>query len=247
MHEVVITVGRRFRGPGGFGHGGYFAGLIARAAPGISSMRFLSPIPLGRPLSVLISPADEVKVLDGSTEIARGLSEELQPQHPDPVTFDVAERASRHFEGFEQDGARHPFPECFGCGHERSEGDGLRVFAGPVEGRLVNGRPVLAARWIPHPAFVDDQGLVRPEFVWALLDCPGGWAIPDQGISTGTLSARLEHPVRQGERCIVMAWQVIDPTASPQSRRRYGSCALFSEIGELRAFSQATWILDRGR
>ena len=54
-----------------------------------------------------------------------------------------------------------PFPNCFVCGHARSE-DGLHIHAGPVDGRDVHAAP-----WTVAPE------TVGPEFVWAALDCPG--------------------------------------------------------------------------
>ncbi len=46
-------------------------------------------------------------------------------------------------------------------------GDGLRIFPGPVA-----GRPVWAAPWTPDASVTDGSGRVRPEVVWAALDCP---------------------------------------------------------------------------
>jgi hypothetical protein len=93
---------------------------------------------------------------------------ELRLDIPDPPTFEEAKSAAERYPGFET----HPFPTCFGCGHERTEGDGLRIFSGPV-----NGSDVMAAPWFPDPSLAGETGRVRTEFLWAALDCPAGWAV----------------------------------------------------------------------
>ena len=43
----------------------------------------------------------------------------------------------------------HPFPTCFACGPDRAEGDGLRIFPGPVGGAS-GDRGYVASLWVPH-------------------------------------------------------------------------------------------------
>src|SRR5690606_16223453 len=87
----------------------------------------------------------------------------------------------------------HPFPTCFVCGPERAEGDGLRLFPG----RLPGGRTATPFR-VPAE--------VTPEIVWASLDCPGGWAVPQEGrpYVLGRLAARVESLPGPGQRCVVV-------------------------------------------
>jgi hypothetical protein len=56
-------------------------------------------------------------------------------------------------------------PNCFGCGPDRQEGNGLRQFLG-----LLAGRPLIAAAWIPAPALGDRDGILPAELAWAALD-----------------------------------------------------------------------------
>src|SRR5262249_60356064 len=60
----------------------------------------------------------------------------------DPVAVDTARSAEQEYAGFRS----HPFPECFTCGPERAEGDGLRIFPGP------DGPGRTACTWTPHPS-----------------------------------------------------------------------------------------------
>ena len=113
------------------------------------------------------------------------------------------------------------------CGPERSPGDGLRIFAGRVA-----GRDVFASSWVP------DASLLRPEFLWAALDCPGGFAAgyPETKLLLGRLAARIERMPKEGERCVSMGWQL-----GAEGRKRYAGTALVSG-GEILARARATWI-----
>lgn len=64
------------------------------------------------------------------------------------------------------------FGHCFVCG--RSRHDGFDLFTGPVE-----GADLVASPWTPPTWAGDADGTVRPEFVWAALDCPGYFALHD--------------------------------------------------------------------
>lgn len=127
-----------------------------------------SPPPLDLPLTVERIESGKVRLSDAEMTIAEGRKAELRLDIPDPPTFEEAKSAAERYPGFET----HPFPTCFGCGHERTEGDGLRIFSGPV-----NGSDVMAAPWFPDPSLAGETGRVRTEFLWAALDCPAGWAV----------------------------------------------------------------------
>jgi hypothetical protein len=66
------------------------------------------------------------------------------------------------------------FPGCFVCGPARGPGDGLRILPGPVA-----GRGLWAAPWTPEETVAGASDRVRPEVVWAALDCPSGIAAAD--------------------------------------------------------------------
>ena len=114
----------------------------------------------------------------------------------------------------------HPYPACFVCGPTRDEGDGLRIFPGPVE-----GRELYAAPWTPDDSVADDEGIVRPEFVWAALDCPSGIVTDlfgDVGrILLGRLAAELIEPLEAGTQ--LRRHRLADRPRRPQARHRLGA------------------------
>jgi hypothetical protein len=82
---------------------------------------------------------------------------------------------------------------------------------------------------------------VRPEFLWAVLDCPGLFgAVGEGGLRPavlGQLTARIDGQIRPGSRCIVIAWRV-----GTDGRKLYAGTALFADTGECHGTAQATWI-----
>jgi hypothetical protein len=234
MRDMIVTIPGRFNGPPNSGHGGYVAGLVAGLRDGPTRVRLVHPPPVDRPLVVRADGAEVVEVLDGDVVIARGAPSEgtVDGSGAVAVGFGEAETAARAYPGFRE----HAFPRCFGCGPERAPGDGLRIFPGAVA-----GRGVVAAPWIPDASLVDGAGLVRPEFVWAAVDCPSGWAVIVGGVAMpillGELTVRLLAPVRAGERCVLVGW-----AAAESGRKRPAGAALFGEDGGLRALARATWI-----
>jgi hypothetical protein len=100
---------------------------------------------------------------------------------------------------------------------------------------------VVAAPWVPDASLVDSRGAVRPEFVWAALDCPSGWApiVADGGtpMLLGELAARVLGPIRAGERCVIAAWML-----GREGRKSRSDAVLFGADGTARAVASATWI-----
>lgn len=227
-----VTIDRRFNGPPESGHGGYVCGVVAGIIGGPAEVTLRRPPPLDRPLEVRHLDSGGVALSDGETVIADGAPASVEIEVSEPVGFPEAEAASRSYVGFRQ----HAFPTCFGCGPQHSKGDGLRIFPGQVE-----GRNIVAAPWTPDATLTDEGGTVRPEFVWAALDCTGGWALlaqlPERPVVLGRMAAKLLAPVRAGERCVVIGWPL-----GEDGRKLYSGTALFSESGDLRAFAAATWV-----
>src|SRR5690606_5577998 len=128
-----------------------------------------TPPPLDRSLEVRTRP-DGADLLDGETVVG---SAAILPadQAPEPIAaVPAAEaRAARDaFTGLEQ----HPFPHCFTCGTAREEGDGLRLFPGPVEADGTTAR--VATTWTPAPSHAaEGTDRVSVPVTWAALDCPG--------------------------------------------------------------------------
>ena len=227
-----VTIDRRFRGPPDSGNGGYVCGVVAELIGSTAEVTLRRPPPLDQPLQVARLDDGGVALRDGETVIAEAAPASLEIDVPEPVSFADADVASRSFIGFWQ----HAFPNCFGCGPKRAEGDGLRIFAGAVA-----GRDIVAAPWTPDASLTGDDGSVRPEFVWTALDCPGWAGIfrepPDQLWLLGRLAARLIAPVQPSERCVVIGWPL-----GEDGRKLYSGTALFSHDGELRAVARATWV-----
>jgi len=105
----------------------------------------------------------------------------------------------------------------------------------------VPGRRLVAAPWIPDEALTDGGGAVGPEFLWAALDCPSGWAaiIDADGRPSvlGELAARLVDPVSPGERCVVLGWAL-----GGEGRKRFAASAILGDRGAVRAVARSTWI-----
>ena len=228
-----VTINRRFRGPPESGHGGYVCGAVGGLIGDTAEVTLRKPPPLDRPLDVVRLDGGGIALRDGETVIAEGAPASLEIDPPAPVSFTEAKEASRSYLGFRQ----HIFPTCLVCGPQRTEGDGLRIFPGPVP-----GRDIVAAPWTPDASLAGEDSTVRPEFVWAALDCPSGWAVfgdPSQGRPAvlGRLAARLIAPVQPSDRCVVIGWPL-----GEDGRKLYSGTALFSHDGELRAVARATWV-----
>jgi hypothetical protein len=89
------------------------------------------------------------------------------------VTFSEAEDAVRRTP---YDESNHSLPMCFVCGPARAYGDGLRIHPGPLSARPNGKTGTFAAAWVPYSNLASDDGGVGPEFIWAVLDCPTGYA-----------------------------------------------------------------------
>ena len=217
----TLTIGARFNGPDGSANGGYTCGRIAALLGGGAEVTLRSPPPLERALAVG-RDGDLFRVVDGETMVAEAVRGSVELDLPEAPPWEEAEAASARYPGF----ADHAFPRCFVCGPNREPGDGLRIFAGP----LGDGR--FAATWTPAE--------VRPELVWAALDCPGAIAVgfPDRGETLlGRFAVKIDELPKPSERCVVLAWPLGD-----EGRKLYAATALFGADGRPLARARATWI-----
>ncbi len=226
LHPVVLP--RRFCGPPASANGGYAAGALARFVEGPARVRLVSAPPLDTLLTVLAA-ADGVELWDGDTKIAVAEPAEVDLVPPAPVTLAEAEQAAR---GSAVRLGTSPYHTCFVCG---PRADGLNIHPGPVP-----GRGLLAAPWTVAPWLAGADGYVPDVFVWASLDCPGGWSA-DPTLSTrlvlGTMTARMVAPVRVGERLVTMGWSL-----SREGRKYRVGSAVFDGDGGLRGLAEAVWI-----
>ena len=195
-----LVIPARFRGPPGSGNGGYVCGRIAAYVNGPVTVTLRRPPPLDTPMTVERDSAGSVRIHHGPALIAEATSApgSPAPEVPGPVSMAEAHAVA----GCARYYTDPVFPDCFVCGMGRRPGDGLRIFPGPL-----TGRPLWAAPWTPDPSVASADRRVRPEVVWAALDCPSGIAAaeaagpghrhparPDDGPPGGAASIRRSVP-----------------------------------------------------
>jgi hypothetical protein len=242
-----IIIDKRYCGPPNSGNGGYVCGRLARYIPGGAEVTLRAPPPLVKPLDAVSTDDGIWELRDGAAVIATGRPASVELARLEKASFDEANAAELRTPIKAHD---HPLPTCFVCGPARAQGDGLRIFAGPLARQSGNTSAVLAATWTPDPTLAAEDGLVAPEFLWSALDCPTGYASGydrESGQSDGTpillgrMSARIESRPRPGERCVITAWQI-----GRDGRKRVAEAAAYGETGTLLAVARATWIaVDR--
>lgn len=245
LESQTVTIENRFHGPPNSANGGYVCGRLAAFVDGPATVRLMRPPPLD--LAMTVHPIDSAKH-SGTVEL-RSLSQggegavarawpggpDLQP--PAPPSWDEAVSASKRFAGF----SRHAYPTCFVCGPDREAGDGLCVFAGPVENASVP--TLVAAPWQPDVSLADDdtgdqdEGRIADEFLWSALDCPGAFTFAtERPMLLGELAAEIQGAARVGERLIVTGWET-----AAEGRKHFVGTAVHREDGKLVALARGTW------
>jgi hypothetical protein len=232
-----VVVGRRFNGPPASANGGYLAGLLAQHADATSGGAVVVTLRLPPPLEVplrVVPAADApagVRLLHGEALVAEAGPAVLGDPVTEPVDFAAAGAASGRYAGF----AHSPFPGCFTCGPAREPGDGLRLFAGPLDGR--DG--VTAGPWVPDASLAGPDGTVRPEIAWAALDCPGAWTLDLTGrpVVLGRMAARIDRLPRVGDRYTVTGRRL-----RLDGRKAFTATGLYDADGELLARAEQVWI-----
>jgi hypothetical protein len=219
-----ITIAHRYRGPIDSGNGGFAAGSLAAFVDGPAEVTLRVPPPLDRPLAVVADEAGRVLLLDGEVVVAEAEPGTPGIEPPAPVAVEEAEdAAARHVRWGGEN-----FGECFSCG-DRPE-DGLCIHVGPVAGRNVQ-----AAAWTARE--------VRPEVVWAAIDCAGAYAVggPGRGeVLLGRMAAEIRRLPEEGERCVVVAWPL-----GEDGRKLHAGTALLAEDGDVLALARQTWIAPK--
>jgi hypothetical protein len=227
--NLRIQVAPRFNGPPNSGNGGYAAGLIAVTVGETVQVRLQQPIPLACDLDIHAAGEGRWEVRRDRDLVATATITQVQLEVPPPVPYIEARGVSTHYVGF----AHHPYPTCFVCGPQRKVHDGLRIFPGSVP-----GTNVVAAPWLPDESLSDGAGKVRPEFMWAALDCPGYFAaLSGSPALLGELAVHIDRPVHIDEPCVIVGWQI-----GVEGRKHRVGTALFDEDGERCAVGCATWL-----
>lgn len=221
----------RFNGPKDSANGGYTCGRLSAELPDeCVEVTLRVPPPLDREMQVKHNEG-VVELYDGETLVAQARASELELELPEFPTWDEALEATKNYAGHEE----HPFSTCFVCGPDRAPEDGLNVFAGPVA-----GTDLVAAPWIPAESLGDDQGLVKSEFLWCALDCPGAFAV-DQNMETpmvlGRFTAQVFSRPKVGEEIRVVGWPL-----GTERRKSFAGTALIDSEGRVCAAARAVWI-----
>lgn len=209
------------------------------------SVRLHRPPPLECDLDLQRVDDNQWQLRQGEVQFATAKPTRVPAQHvPAPVDYVAALAASRNYYGH----IEHPYPTCFVCGPQRARGDGLRIFAGRVreppvaqQHNHVLTNDIVAAPWMPHESLSDGDGKVRPEFMWAALDCPGYFASMQLGAMRpallGELAVQIERRVHIDEPCVIVGWRILI-----EGRKHKVGTAMFDEDGERCAVGVATWL-----
>ncbi len=228
LSELVVPA--RYNGPATSGNGGIVAGLLAQrlgaGTPVTVTLR--RPPPLGEAMRLSLEAATLTAADSGGVVATAVASTE-----PAPVPVIAPDAATARDAALRYDGlSGHPFGTCFVCGPSRPEQDGLAVFAGAV----VPGEPRrVAGTFTNRPG----HGLDPDVLVWAVLDCPGGWAIGLVGRHAvlGRMTAQVFGAPAEGETCVVVAecdrWD---------GRKAFSRSSLYSSSGALLGVAGQVWI-----
>jgi len=243
MPETIV-IDHRFCGPPRSANGGYAAGIVGtRVTPGgqvAATAALRRPPPLDTPLTVTRS-GDRVVLSDREeTLIASAEPGTLDLKLPHPPSEAAATDAAARYAGRHD----HFFPTCFVCGPGRVAGDGLHVFAGPLDRTVEAGLPpgMVASPWTPDATLAAKDGLVDAVFLWAVLDCPGYFAIPQPAKGRlyavlGTMTARIERRPAPGEALRVAGWPI-----GADGRKHVVGTAVWDATGHAIAWAQSVWV-----
>ncbi|WP_378737486.1 hypothetical protein [Nocardia brasiliensis] len=214
---VTLRIPSRFNGPPSSGNGGYVGGVLAEQYEAEAVTVILrSPTPLDTPLEVRAG-----QLYDGDTLIAESRAGEFDRDAPRSVPFAAAAAAASSYQSNEM------FASCFVCGSART--DGLRIEAGSVgDGRV-------AAPWTP-----DDSLPLGAAVLWAAMDCPGGWSLPemfDRPALLGSMTAAVHDLPEVGEQCVV-----IGENHGEQGRKSFSSTAIYGSDDRLLGRAEQIWI-----
>jgi hypothetical protein len=227
----TITIPGRFNGPRESGNGGYSAGLVAGLVDHPAEVSLRSPVPLDTPLAVERSQHGEVMLRDRGTLVAAARpAPELELDVPAAVGLEEARHAAARYRGSGYD----LLSQCYVCGDDRV--DTFGVFTAPVD-----GREIVASPWTPPCWSADTVGHVRPEHIWAALDCPtyfASYVSEPFGLSMlARMTARIDAAVVADTEHVVIAWPI-----GTDGRKRHDASAVLSADGEVLAVAQALLI-----
>ena len=227
----TVRIEPRFCGPARSGHGGYVAGLVAAGFDGTDPVRvrLRKPPPLATELELSIDGT--AGTLSGAggliADAATVDAAVLDDAWVEPVGPDEARAAEASFGGL----VSHPFPTCFGCGPDNALG--LRLRPGHLGDRRT------ACTWRPAADLAGADGRVGTPFLWAALDCPGGWTMDLEGRPSvlGQLTVCVDAYPEAGEPCVVMGRRL-----GEDGRKTLTAATLYDSDGRILARAGHIWI-----
>jgi hypothetical protein len=212
-----VIIDRRFNGPPDSANGGVTCGLVAGTTDfAVPEVTLRLPPPLDVELEV-----HDGALRHGSDVIATVTPGEVTLQPPAAVALSSAATAPSAL------GPQvHPFPTCFVCGTDRTDGLGL------LPGRVSDG--LVATVWTPAES--------SDVMVWAALDCPGGWSadLPGRPMVLGRMACVIDSLPLVRVPHLVQGWIV-----GSEGRKVFTGSALYDDRGTVLAVAQATWITLR--
>ncbi len=244
-HDADLTVPAYCNGPARSGNGGYVAGLLSDRLPHQPGtpveVTLRQPPPLEVALSV--SHADEGRegregtvLALGDVVVAEALRVDRRLVTVEAVPAEEADAAAARFAGL----AGHPFPTCFVCGPQRAEGDGLRIFPGPV-----GAGDKVAAAWTPHPGHAESSDVVDGVqrvgigVAWAAMDCIGGWSTDLVGrpMVLGRITASVDALPVVGEQHVLVGVML-----GRDGRKTRTASTAYDSDGRIVARAEHVWI-----
>jgi hypothetical protein len=236
-----ITIEGRYNGPPNVANGGYVCGILAKFIEGTADIWIRRRTPLDQELSMVEYEDGTLCILFNSEVVVEGKPGNLDLDMPESPSFAQATESAKKSRAIQMNEFNDRkflgiHPTCFCCGAERTDGHGLKIHPGRVP-----GKDIIAAPWIPGDDLADEDGQVRPEFIWTALDCPGAFAAMDLGNGhpglLGRLIGQVLLPIQAKEPCVVVARAV-----STQGRKHFAGTAVYNSKGQLAGKALATWI-----
>lgn len=251
---TTLTIPSRFNGPSGSGNGGYSCGVVAAAFGGPAAVSLRRPVPLDQPLDLQSAENGSLCAFAAAELVAEAVSAPPLAAWPGPAVSLAEAGAARDRFAAPSDGI---FDHCFVCGRARP--DGFGVFSGPVgEGRQADAADlsagddqddrtsagdVVASPWTPPAWTADAAGAVRPEFVWAALDCPGYFALHGTDLAVAFLvrqQVEILTPPRAGVE-YVAAGRALERSG----RKGLAATAILDADGEVLAHGECLLVVPR--
>ena len=150
----------------------------------------------------------------------------------EPPVRPSAQQARAAAEGSPFRTKAHPYPGCFVCGPAHPHGLQIQV------GALPDHETAAAAAFTPDDSLPSVDGILRPELVWAALDCPSFvpslWS--DDPVLMGRLTSELMAPVPIGKEVVAVAWET-----GRDGRKLHSASTLIDSHGHVLARARALW------